>query len=249
MSLYGEAPAVRRSVVCIGGTIRRAGIERGYNDFVARKTGVIQRAFGPGCFRIDVSGRIDAGASWQLGFFAAHALAAANRSAAGGSADHDVLLWATGTVGNTDLSVGGIGYLALKLQLSAERFAAEGLAGKRVIIAIPTATLVTFYPSIRRSLQAAGAQILELDHVGQLVRALTLPPVVLEVTAAEMIWEGSPFRSLEPFEGTHRNIFFGRGRAREEALERLRRGAARDTAFLLIHGRSGSGKSSWFALA
>ena len=68
LSLYGEAPAVRRSVVCIGGTIRRAGIERGYNDFVARKTGVIQRAFGPGCFRIDVSGRIDAGASWQLAF-------------------------------------------------------------------------------------------------------------------------------------------------------------------------------------
>jgi len=42
----------------------------------------------------------------------------------------------------------------------------------------------------------------------------------------------------------HRAVFFGRGQAREETLERLRRAAGQDCAFLLIYGSSGSGKSS-----
>ena len=106
ISLHRESAIVRRSTICVGG--KRAGINRGYDEFVSRKTGVIERAFGSAVFRIDVSHPIDAGSSWQLGFFVAHALSMAHRLAVDES-KHDVVVWATGTVRNSDLSVGGIG--------------------------------------------------------------------------------------------------------------------------------------------
>jgi len=55
---------------------------------------------------------------------------------------------------------------------------------------------------------------------------------------------GSPFRGLAPFEAEHAAVFFGRGRATDEARRRLVEAAERGTPFLLIVGASGSGKSS-----
>jgi tetratricopeptide (TPR) repeat protein len=239
LSLHRENRAIRRSVVCIRGTTERAGINRGYEAFVNRKTGLIERAFGGAPFRVDVSERIDAGFSWQLGFLLSHALSAADRLSHE-TFDCDVVVWATGTVRN-DLTVGEIGYLDQKINLSMGRLSQERHAGKHVLVAIPSANSGEID---NEAIERIGAQLVELDHVRQLLRTLALPPIALEAAAADRIWEGSPYRSLEPFERRHRDIFFGRGRAREEALERLRRTAARSTAFLLIYGRSGAGKSS-----
>src|SRR5262244_2074650 len=79
--LTEEDPAIGRSVACIGGTTETADIAAGYHAFVARPTGVIAKLFGHDCYRLDVSGRIDAGTSWQLGVLTAHALHAAGRLA------------------------------------------------------------------------------------------------------------------------------------------------------------------------
>src|SRR5262245_31486541 len=84
--LTEEDSAIGRSVACIGGSTRTADIDADYTAFVARATGVVERLFGHPCYRLDVSDRIDAGSSWQLGVLTAHALRAAGRLAREGEA-------------------------------------------------------------------------------------------------------------------------------------------------------------------
>ena len=56
--------------------------------------------------------------------------------------------------------------------------------------------------------------------------------------------KGAPFPGLAPFEAEHAAVFFGRGRAIDDARRRLVAAAERGTPFLLIVGASGAGKSS-----
>ena len=60
----------------------------------------------------------------------------------------------------------------------------------------------------------------------------------------EIRWHEAPFRGLLPFEFEHAPVFFGRTRARNDLRELLARQEARGTAFVLVLGASGSGKSS-----
>jgi hypothetical protein len=55
---------------------------------------------------------------------------------------------------------------------------------------------------------------------------------------------GSPFRGLEAFDVEDGAVFFGRSRATGEVLDALRRRAGEGTAFVLLLGMSGGGKSS-----
>src|SRR5271166_667896 len=57
-------------------------------------------------------------------------------------------------------------------------------------------------------------------------------------------WLGSPFRGLDAYEFQHAPIFYGRDAAVRQAIEQLAANAAEGTAFLLVLGASGSGKSS-----
>ena len=66
-----------------------------------------------------------------------------------------------------------------------------------------------------------------------------------ELVPASIRWhQGSPFRGLLSFESHHTQVFFGRTRARNELRELLVRRAELGSAFLLVMGASGSGKSS-----
>lgn len=56
--------------------------------------------------------------------------------------------------------------------------------------------------------------------------------------------QGSPFRGLEAFDRSHRDVFFGRRPEIERARELLEQAAGKGCAFLLIEGASGTGKSS-----
>jgi len=54
----------------------------------------------------------------------------------------------------------------------------------------------------------------------------------------------NPFRGLEAYDFEDAAIFFGRSQAIEDVLSKMRAQAASGTAFTLVHGASGSGKSS-----
>ncbi|MGY4467366.1 WD40 repeat protein [Bradyrhizobium sp. LB9.1b] len=245
LRLRRESRLVRRSQVTIGGSTRHADISRGYDAFVVRRTGIIHRLFHQtSAFRAEVSAEIAAGSSWQLGLFAIHALASSDRLAAI-EEYRSVTLWATGTVRMEDLSIGAVGHIARKLTASLPILAAAVAAGERVIVAFPAANNDQVGPSLRKALISIGAEIVEAETAIDVVRKLDLPAIALAAAGtSSKTWGGSPFPGLESFDSGHRDVFFGRDRAREEILSALRKAAAGEAAFLLVHGRSGSGKSS-----
>ena len=67
-----ENPAVR-SVICIGGSFTALPVSPAYDAFVREPTGVVERMTGHPVYRTDVAAPIEAGESWQLGMFLAHA--------------------------------------------------------------------------------------------------------------------------------------------------------------------------------
>jgi formylglycine-generating enzyme required for sulfatase activity len=88
---------------------------------------------------------------------------------------------------------------------------------------------------------AAFEELLE-DHLRELIRRRLTTSDTIPVS---LRWyAGSPFRGLQSFEVEHSSIFFGRTRARNEVRELLSRQEARGSAFVLVVGASGSGKSS-----
>ena len=88
---------------------------------------------------------------------------------------------------------------------------------------------------------AAFEELIE-HHIRELVRRRL---TTAEEGPAGIRWHhGSPFRGLESFELEHTAVFFGRTRARNELREILSRQEARGSAFVLVMGASGSGKSS-----
>src|ERR1700742_2849030 len=161
--LTEEDAAVGRCVACIGGPTETADIAAAYHAFVVRPTGVIEGRFGHSCYRLDVSGRIDAGSSWQLGVLAAHALLAAGRLAQ----ENDVadgILWVTGSVRPVDLTVGAVSHVPEKLENSRDRLRQELEAGRPVLLAVPAANLAELSPSCRQQISELGAELVAVPH-------------------------------------------------------------------------------------
>lgn len=218
-------------------------ISASYDAFVRKRVARILPSGDASPFRIDLSQEIDTGDSWQLAVLAAHALHRAERLAGRESDDADTWLFATGTV-DFEMAAGEVGYVEdkLRLLLRDERLNAVVASGKRVVVAVPEANGADARAE-QEQLRRLGAEILVVRQVEDLLRTLDLN---IKPSGADPddAWEGSPFRGLEVFDVRHRKIFWGRGKAREEALQVLRRQDLYGCSFLLIHGSSGVGKSS-----
>ena len=92
-----EEPGVS-PIVCLNGTSKQLAISTAYADFVKKGSGLIERDFGSASWRIDLSGAIDAGESWQLGVYMAHLLHQGNRLGNGEISDGDEVMLVTGAV-------------------------------------------------------------------------------------------------------------------------------------------------------
>ena len=169
--LTEEDAAIGRCVACVGGTTETADIASAYHAFVVRPTGVIEGRFGHSCYRLDVSARIDAGSSWQLGVLAAHALLAAGRLAQ----ENDVadgILWVTGSVRPVDLTVGAVSHVPEKLANSLDRFRQELNAERPVLLAVPAANVAEVSPSARQEISELGAKLVVVSHAQTLLDVL-----------------------------------------------------------------------------
>jgi hypothetical protein len=169
--LTEEDAAIGRCVACIGGTTETADIASAYHAFVVRPTGVIEGRFGHSCYRMDVSARIDAGSSWQLGVLAAHALLAAGRLAQ----ENDVadgILWATGSVRPVDLTIGAVSHVPEKLANSLDRLKQELNAERPVLLAIPAANVAEVSASARQEISEFGAELVVVSHAQELLDVL-----------------------------------------------------------------------------
>ncbi len=171
--LTEEDAAIGRCVACIGGTTETADIAAAYHAFVVRPTGVIESRFGHSCYRLDVSGRIDAGSSWQLGVLAAHGLLAAGRLAQENDVA-DAVLWATGSVRPVDLTVGTVSHVPEKIANSLDRLKEERAAGRRVLLALPAGNAGEVPPALANELTALGIETAALAHVRPLFDALAI---------------------------------------------------------------------------
>jgi hypothetical protein len=132
---------------------------------------VIEGRFGHSCYRLDVSSRIDAGSSWQLGVLAAHALLAAGRLAQ----ENDVadgILWVTGSVRPVDLTVGGVSHVPQKLESSLDRLKQEIKARRLVLLAVPVDNAADVSPSATKELLALGAELITVSHAQALFYVL-----------------------------------------------------------------------------
>ncbi len=85
------------------------------------------------------------------------------------------------------------------------------------------------------------------QHLRELLRRrLPAQPLRVEAKPGDRLewWSGSPYRGLQAFDLEHAAVFFGRERAQREITEALVHRASEGSAFMLVLGASGSGKSS-----
>jgi eukaryotic-like serine/threonine-protein kinase len=77
------------------------------------------------------------------------------------------------------------------------------------------------------------------EHLRQI-----LQPYLPEGAGGWRVWEEAPFRGLQVFDFDHEEIFFGRSKAVAEVVKALKEQSRGGRAFVLVLGKSGSGKSS-----
>jgi hypothetical protein len=166
-SLIEEDPGIH-SVVCLDGKANALPISPAYNIFVRRGAGVIERDFGHPAFRLDVAEPITNGSSWQLGVYAAHALAAEERLAKLRD-NADEAIWLSGEV-DRELQIHPVSGIADKIQKSKDLMGAQR----------ENAPPITLYLHPNNAEEARAelgstATIIDVTTIEELCRKLGLP--------------------------------------------------------------------------
>lgn len=211
-----EDPEVR-SVVCLNGTSEALPISPGYDSFVRKPTGVIERLYGHRVYRVDVAKPITDGKSWQLGLLVAHALQSVGRLA-GPNDKADEALWLTGEV-NHDLHIGTVSHVSEKLVASSALFRDLNAHGHGVRVVVPEGnagdvSAAVMSSAIKVEALADAAAFVESCVGGALVaqniptpivtRRLSWPVVVLGTSVLAggayglLYWNDYPFADALP---------------------------------------------------
>ncbi|TAN62582.1 MAG: hypothetical protein EPN20_10835 [Magnetospirillum sp.] len=183
-----------KSVVCLDGKAMSLPISAAYEHFVRYPTGVIEHHFGHPSFRLDVEHPIEDGASWQLGVFIAHALAASG-ALAGKGTPCGRLIWCTGEVDH-DLAVRPVEHVAEKIERSEAVLRAAVASGTPVWVVLPRGNRSEAAPPWLADLRDQ-VRIVAVGDVAEACRALGLamaPP-----PAGEEAGETVPHRSRPSF--------------------------------------------------
>lgn len=156
-----------QSMVCVNRTTNVLPVSKLYDQFVKPGSGVVEREFGPfdnTSFRVDVSGPIDTGNSWQLGMYLVHALQGSpDHRLIEDIADADMIIWATGCV-DYHLNVTEVDHVAAKIQATGELFAEWAALGKPV--SVITAAGIN-ESDARAAVADTGVQIFGAANAGQ----------------------------------------------------------------------------------
>ncbi|WP_157971245.1 ATP-binding protein [Pseudogemmobacter bohemicus] len=251
----------------MGEGFERMPISTTYNNFVRRPAGVIERDFGGRFYILRVSGRIDDGPSWQLGVYLAHAHLAQSslwtQKPPGPGDGEDVapgrLAVVTGAIHPIGMVVGKVGHVAAKIAHALPGLRAARAAGQDAFVIVPQANLVDIPAESAAELAELGVALHGVATVSEAVSILGMSALAAPGATADKSagisggpsagWQGSPWPGLSAYQPGQRTIFFGRERDRAAILERLARLEARSIGgrrrgFLVVHGRSGVGKSS-----
>ncbi len=132
------------SMVILGSGSERLPVSDRYDDFARPGSGPVERFFGPfpeGGFRLEVSGPIDGGDSWQLGVFLAHAVHSEDgfmlvRGDPTLESEVDHIIWLTGHV-DYDYKVSGIRHVQEKFYASRDALTAWLDSGVPVSLVVP----------------------------------------------------------------------------------------------------------------
>lgn len=229
-----EDPGVH-SVICLDDSEQDLPISPAYHRFVRDPTGVIERHFREPTWRMDVSDRIEAGNSWKLGVFVAHALHAAGRLAPADDRTAPVL-WLTGDV-TRSLDVRPVGQIRLKLDTSREFLAECAAAGTPARLFLPA-------PDVE---DAADAPVVGVATVAEVLEQIGLP-LPDQTRRARLATEG-----LQPAVGLDFTALLREKRwnftGRAWLFDDVRRwiGEAVDERVLVLVGDPGAGKSALIA--
>lgn len=182
VSLIEEPFEVGRSTICINKTTTQARVADSYNDFVKQPTGVIHRLFAKSpypVYRLDVSSDIEAGESWQLAVFAAHALHEAGDRLDLACEPTSSILWATGAVNSVDYSIGKVSHVSEKLQNSREFLEKAAQDGRHIYIFVPTDNIADIHPVTKAWLDQCSITLRPVKSVNDVLLSLDLPAVKL----------------------------------------------------------------------
>ena len=121
------------SVICLNGTSEALPVSRGYDAFVRKPTGVVEKLTGHRVYRMDVAAPITNGSSWQLGAYLAHMLLRCERlSLKDAAADEELLV--TGALSPASMEVTPVGHIREKLQQARELLDRAGRGGALTVI-------------------------------------------------------------------------------------------------------------------
>ena len=182
--ITAEDPGVK-SVICLDGKAVALPVSPAYEAFVRSPTGVIESCFGHPAYRLDVSGRISEGLSWQFRVFLAHAL---NEAGNLGGEGADVAVLTTGEVDH-DLNVLPVEAVSEKLML------AEPLVNELAAGGVATTVLV---PQDNNASDAGGASLAPVATVAQAFQILGLGAPQKLVPAHVAAANAAPRRSAVP---------------------------------------------------
>jgi hypothetical protein len=165
VSITEEDPEIR-SVLCLADSFQELPISPFYDAFVRRPTGLIEQITGHPSYRIDLSGPITQGQSWQLGLTVAHLFAAEAKQA--NFSPPDALIWTTGLVTPKGMVL-QVDEIALKWQMTCGELARSSWHEKSIIIMAHAANIEELQALEKVSASGLSITYVPVSSVGDII--------------------------------------------------------------------------------